>query len=149
MRRIVIGIGNEYRTDDGLGVAVVAELARRSLPDVELIISDGEPTQLLAAWDAAELAVVVDAVLCEPSAPGTVHRASAAGQLTESVASSHSLGIPEAVRLGDALGRRPARLVVYAVEAADLGFGRGLSSSVAAAVERVADAVVADLAACG
>jgi hypothetical protein len=46
-------------------------------------------------------------------------------------ASTHGLGVPDALGLAEALGRAPARLVVFAVEAADLGFGTGLSQPVA------------------
>jgi hydrogenase maturation protease len=55
------------------------------------------------------------------------------------------VGIPEAVRLADALDQAPRRLVVYAVEAADLGFGVGLSPAVAASVEHVVRAVLIEI----
>jgi hydrogenase maturation protease len=144
----VICVGNEFRRDDGVGPAVLAELERRSLPsDVALARSDGEPTQLFDAWAGLPLAVVVDAVRCEPSNPGKVHRTTLSGSLPASAASTHGLGIPEAVELAEALDRAPQRLVVYAVEAADFGFGLGLSDEVARAVPEVVRAVVAEVAA--
>ena len=144
---VVIGVGNDFRRDDGVGPAVVAEIARRPGVAVDLVVSDGEPTQLLDSWCARELAIVVDAVLCEPSHPGRVHRAAVESAIPGSASSTHGLGIPEAVRLAQVLDRAPQRLVVYAVEAADLGFGIGLSARVAAAVAAVAEAAVAELAA--
>jgi hydrogenase maturation protease len=144
-RAVVIGVGNEFRRDDGVGPVVLAELARRGLRGVALTLSDGEPTQLLDAWAGVPLAVVVDAVLCEPSTPGQVHRATLSAPLQASTSSTHGLGIPEAVRLADALDRAPLRLVVYAVEAADVGFGLGLSDDVARAVPEVVRAVIAEL----
>lgn len=147
-RAVVIGVGNEFRRDDGVGPAVLAELESRDLPpDITLALSDGEPTQLFDAWTGMALAVVVDAVLCEPSTPGTVHRTTLTGSLPASAASTHGLGIPEAVRLADALDRAPQQLVVYAVEAGDLGFGLGLSADVARAVPDVVQAILAELAA--
>lgn len=145
-RAVVIGVGNEYRRDDGVGPAVLAELTRRALPGLDLVLSDGEPTHLLDAWTGRPLAVVVDAVLCEPSAPGRLHRTVLAGDVPVTAASTHGLGIPDAVQLAQVLDRAPARLVVLAVEAADLGFGVGLSTAVAAAVPAVVDAVLAELA---
>ena len=145
-RAVVIGVGNEYRRDDGIGVAAVQELEKQSLDGVRLLIADGEPAGLLDAWTGVELAIVVDAVLCEPSTPGRIWRSTldnigpGAGK-----ASSHALGIPDAVRLGEALGRVPRELVVFAVEAADLDLGTGLSAPVAAAVPEVVRAVVAEL----
>lgn len=150
MKTVVIGVGNEYRRDDGVGPAVIARLAQLELPQVALSVSDGEPSQLIDAWEDTELTVVIDAVLCEHPEPGRVHRTSL-GALAAGVraASTHGVGIPEAVRLADALGKAPQRLVVYAVEAADLGFGIGLSPAVAASVEHVARAVATELTSTG
>jgi hydrogenase maturation protease len=142
---IVIGVGNEFRRDDGVGPAVIAELERRSLPEVLLTRSDGEPTALFDAWDGARLAVVVDAVRHEPSVPGQIHRCLLPGQFLGRAPSTHGLGIPEAVRLAAALDRVPRQLVVYAVEAADYGFGLGLSEPVARAVPEVVAAVIAEV----
>ncbi|GAA4659424.1 hydrogenase maturation protease [Amycolatopsis dongchuanensis] len=144
---MLIGVGNEYRHDDGVGPAVVAEVAARNLPGVRAVVSDGEPASLLEAWTGAALAVVVDAVLCEPATPGRLWRSTVdALPGGTGVASSHALGIPEALLLGQTLGRVPGRLVVFAVEAADLGLGVGLSPVVQATVPVVVDAVLAELA---
>jgi len=40
---VVIGVGNPYRRDDGIGRAVVTRLHRRHLPGVTLAECDGEP----------------------------------------------------------------------------------------------------------
>jgi hydrogenase maturation protease len=149
-RAVVIGVGNEYRRDDGVGPAVLAELSALDLDglgDVAFVACDGEPTQLFDAWSDVPLAVVIDAVMCTPSTPGRVHRTTLAGEIPVSAASTHGLGIPEAVRLGQALDRVPGQLVVFAVEAADIGFGVGLTDAVAAAVPSVVQAVRAELAA--
>jgi hydrogenase maturation protease len=145
--RVVIGVGNEFRRDDGVGPLVLAELEKSDLPpDVTLTLSDGEPTQLFEAWTGAAIAVVIDAVMCEPSTPGKVHRTTlTGGSLTGMAASTHGLGIPEAVQLADALDLAPLELVVYAVEAGDLGFGVGLSDPVARAVPEVVQAVLDEL----
>jgi hydrogenase maturation protease len=154
---LVIGVGNEYRRDDGIGPALVAALEERWLPGVRLIVSDGEPARLIDDWAGVPLAIVVDAVLCEPSTPGEIYRTDVplhdeAGHHHDPgldnhphSAGSHSLGIPDAVRLAQAVDRLPQQLVVYAVEAADVSFGTELSPVVAAALPRLVDAVVSDL----
>jgi hydrogenase maturation protease len=145
---VVIGVGNEYRRDDGIGPALVAALERLAPAGVRVVVSDGEPVRLIEEWAGAPLAVLVDAVVCEPSSPGTVHRTDLADPgagLGSVPASSHSLGIPDALRLAAALDRAPDRLVVYAVEAADLGFGTELSREVAAALPGLVSAVLAEL----
>ncbi len=145
-RAVVVGVGNEFRRDDGIGPVVLAALANRVGPGVTLALSDGEPTQLFDAWAGLPLAVVIDAVKCEPSTPGLVHRSALPIALGPGGSNTHGLGVPEAIRLAEVLDRAPHRLVVYAVEAADLGFGVGLSDAVAQAVPEVVDAVLAELA---
>lgn len=141
----VIGIGNPYRRDDGVGPAVVAEVERLHLPGVRIVFSDGEPAGLIDAWSEAALAIVVDAVRCEPSTPGRIHRSTVDNVPAVGQTSSHGMGIPEAVLLARALERMPGRLVVFAVEADDLDFGVGLSSAVTRAVPDVVHAIVDEL----
>ena len=146
---VVIGIGNEFRRDDGAGPAVVARLRDLAPPGVRLVITDGEPTRLLEAWTGAALAVVVDAVRAGPSRRGPgrsiVSWSTAAGR-NGRAASSHGLGLDDAVCAGHGPGpdAQPG-LIVHAIEAADLSQGTGLTPPVAAAVGAVATAVLDDL----
>jgi hydrogenase maturation protease len=144
---VVIGVGNEYRRDDGAGLAVVSSLYGRLPPGVELVLTDGEPTRLIEAWTGAALAIVVDAVRADPPSPGRVHRFELDRPLAGATrtASSHGFGLDDAIQLALALDRMPGRLIVHAIEAADLTQGTGLTPPVAAAVEEVASAVLSDL----
>lgn len=142
---VLIGVGNEYRRDDGAAGALLARIAADRPAGLDLLLSDGDPSSLLDAWDGRDLAIVVDAVLCDPSTPGRVHRTAEPAMDQRPAGGSHALGIPDAVRLGRVLGRLPRRMVVYAVEAADLGFGIGLTHPVAAALPHLERAVRADL----
>jgi hydrogenase maturation protease len=147
---VVIGVGNEFRRDDGAGPAVLGQLRTRVPPEVSLVITDGEPTRLIDAWTGVALAIVVDAVRAEPSQPGRVHRfvmdrPDPGSPGSTPAASSHGLGLDDAVRLALALDRMPGRLIVHAIEAADLTQGTGLTPEVAAAVDTVATAIIADI----
>jgi hydrogenase maturation protease len=147
---VVIGIGNEFRRDDGAGPAVIARLRGRVPAGVRLVITDGEPTRLIEAWTGAALAVVVDAVRVpgpRPPHPGRVHRFAAdrPGPAAGQAASSHGFGLDDAVALALALDQMPGRLIVHAIEAADLTQGPGLTPAVAAAVDIVARAILHDI----
>jgi hydrogenase maturation protease len=144
---VVIGVGNEFRRDDGAGPAVVGQLRDLVPPGVDLVVTDGEPTRLIEAWTGAALAVVVDAVRAQPPQPGMIHRfvVDRPGTGTERAASSHGLGLDDAISLAVALDRMPGRLIVHAIEAADLTQGTGLTPAVAAAVGVVASAVLDDI----
>jgi hydrogenase maturation protease len=143
---VVIGVGNAYRRDDGLGPFVVELLRTRAIGGVALCTSLGETTELLDLWDGAGLAIVVDAIRAEPAHPGRVHRLTVLDPPGERSRAAHGLDLGEAVELARVLGRLPARLVLYAVEAADVGYGEGLSPEVAEAATRVAGEIAAELA---
>ncbi|HUA31863.1 MAG TPA: hydrogenase maturation protease [Streptosporangiaceae bacterium] len=146
-RIVVIGVGNEFRRDDGIGPEVVSRLRERAAGGVELVISDGDPTRMIEVWTGARLVVVVDAVQTERPSPGRLHRIVIDGADLPGTrpVSSHGLGPGDAVALARALGRMPERLIVHVVEAADVGHGLGLTAAVAAAAGALTDAVLLDL----
>jgi hydrogenase maturation protease len=154
-RVVVIGVGNEFRRDDGVGPEVLSRLREHlgAGPDagaetmVQLMDSDGEPAALVEAWTGASLAVVVDAVVAEPAAPGRLHRLTVGhdAAAAASVVSSHGLGLGDAIGLAAALGRMPGRLIIHAVEAADVGHGVGLTPAVSAAAGALTAAVLRDV----
>jgi hydrogenase maturation protease len=135
----LIGVGNRFRGDDAAGL-LVAERLRVELPEIEVLELEGEPAGLIDAWDGADVAIVVDTV-SSGSPPGTIHRVDATGRdLPGDVfrASTHALGLAEAVALARALGRLPDSLVVYGLEGAAFAVGETLSPATQVAVERVA-----------
>jgi hydrogenase maturation protease len=126
----VIGVGNEWRHDDGAGL----EVARR-LGGLRLW---GEPIGLVDALDGEAEVAIVDAV-SSGVPPGTLHvfEADARPLPVELFGSSstHALGIADAIEIARSLGRLPARVRVYGIEGARFDYGRGLSPEVEAAVE--------------
>jgi len=150
-RVVVIGIGNEFRRDDGIGPRVLDALRPLIPAGVRLAVSDGEPVRLLEEWEGAELAVVIDAVRragAGDPAPGRTYRLELDQAEAERAVgvSSHGLGLGDAISLARTLDMLPSRLIVHAVEITDCGFGSGLSPAVAAAVPAVTAAVLGDLA---
>lgn len=119
---VVIGIGNEFRRDDGAWLAVIAGLRAlqpgdAGLSRVTLVVSDGEPGRLIDLWQDAGLAVAIDAVRDSRLPPGHPCRLAVDGLagLVDSAISSHGIGLGDTVELARAIGRLPARLTVLAV----------------------------------
>jgi hydrogenase maturation protease len=154
-RTVIIGVGNEFRGDDGAGPVVLARLAELVPPGVDLVASDGEPANLLAAWDDASVAIVVDAVQAGSAPPGTLHRLVIPGPAAPpgaepvpegaGMSGSHQLGLGSAIGLAQALGRLPERLILHGIQGGDFSLGAGLSKPVAGAIDGLVVAVVADL----
>lgn len=167
---VVIGVGEDFRHDDGVGPAVVAELRRLAAldalpPGTRLAACFGEPTELIELWRDARLAIVVDAAAADAGtgaepAVGEVVRWEVGGAedrrdlptgpapaptIGAGPTATHGLGPGAAITLARILDRLPARLVLFAVIGADFSPGPGLSEPVAEAVRRVAGDIAREL----
>lgn len=155
---LVVGIGNRFRRDDGVGPAVVAHLQDdpRWAGEVDLVEADGEAARLVELWDRRPLAVVVDAVFMPDRQAGSVvvlegEEATDPAVLGtwDSGVSGHAAGLREAVALGRVLERMPSRLAIVGVVAEALVDGDTMTDPVARAVPEAAGAVGELLAAVG
>jgi hydrogenase maturation protease len=144
---VVVGVGNPYRRDDGVGLVLAERIGGRAPAGVTVLTQEQEPSRLLEAWEGAGAAVVVDAV-ASGAQPGTLYRFDAtvdpvpAGVFRSS---THAFGVGDAIELSRALGSLPPRVVVHGVEGGSFEAGEGLSGAVIAALPALEAAVLADL----
>lgn len=146
----MVGVGHPDRGDDAVGP--LAALALREAwsgaptPGVEVLVWTGDPLGLLDVWAGYDRLVLIDAVVTG-AAPGTIHRlAHDAPFVTAPTASSHGLGLAEALALGRALGRLPGVVEVWGVEGVSFAAGGPMTPVVAAAGEALARRLRAALA---
>lgn len=137
---VVIGIGNSFRRDDGIGPAVAGEIARQGLPGVRALSCAAEPTAILEAWQGANLAVLIDAAV--DGRPGRVRQCTLDDVAEATPLSSHDLGLRQTFELGRALGRAPDSVIVVSVDVADTGHGEGLTAAVREALPEAVRAVL-------
>lgn len=145
---LVLGLGNPDRGDDGVGARVAAALAGRLPAGVQLRSRTGDMLSLIDDWSGFDSVVVVDAA-APMGHPGRIHRLDPerdALPASPGAASSHALGLPDALALARALGDAPGTMIVLAVEGAGFEAGAPLSDDVAAAVPVVAAAVAEEIA---
>lgn len=144
---LIIGVGNSYRGDDGVGPAVLALLREERPPGTRLLECDGDCSALLDAWHGADAVMLIDAV-SSGAPPGTVYRFDALAQALPrevSFQSTHAFGVAEALALGRTLGQLPASLIIYAVEGKAFTTGMGLSLEVELAIYEIVQQVKRDL----
>lgn len=138
---LILGLGNAFRRDDGVGIWVANHIAAASWRGVTArALNAGDTTAVLAAWEGAQTAYLVDAVRAE-AAPGTIVRLGSrqlASPNRPRFLSCHGLGLEEAIALGWALGMLPERVIIYGIVGRDFEPGQGLSPE----VERAARAVI-------
>ncbi len=138
---MVIGVGNSLRGDDGAGLAVAAAL--RGEPGIEVHAHAGEGIDLIAIWEGAGTALLIDTVR-SGAPPGTLHRFDVSdGPLPSRLRrqAGHAISLATAIELARTLGRLPAKVVVYGVEGERFETGSAPSAAVEAAIEPLVEAV--------
>ncbi|TDW15273.1 hydrogenase maturation protease [Kribbella kalugense] len=146
MTVLVAGLGNMFCSDDAFGVAVVEELARRSLPDDVEVRDFGIrgihlAYQLLEPYD---LVVLIDAVQ-RGGPPGTVYVIEAepgAEPGPEVSMDAHDLAPDAVLSLVPRLGGTVGPVVVVGCEPTGIDAGIGLSPAVQDAVGTAAQLVI-------
>ncbi|ETX05225.1 MAG: hypothetical protein ETSY2_24230 [Candidatus Entotheonella gemina] len=110
----VIGIGNDARGDDAVGLEVARRL-QHDLPEgVTIREICGEGLSLLDRWQDTDAVIVIDASY-SGAAPGSIHRLE---PLTQPIpkelylCSTHAFGVGEAIELARTLDQLPSHLVV-------------------------------------
>ena len=139
VRISVIGIGNESRGDDAVGLVVVRRLLTDLPEGVTVQEIHGEGSRLLDRWQGSEAVILIDAST-SGAAPGTIYRLEPLAQPTPIdlfPCSTHAFGVAEAIELARVLQQLPPQLVVYGIEGAQFDTGRELSADVCQAVPNV------------
>jgi len=140
-QRVIIGVGNEFRQDDGAGIAVARRLRQAFIPGAEIVESSGEGVELLQILCEWQNVAIVDAVSSGQPA-GTVHHLDAARETIPHGlwrSSSHLFGVAEAIEMARVFGRLPPTCRVYGIEGRSFQYGTALSDEVAAAIDQVVD----------
>lgn len=134
MNILFIGIGNDFRRDDGVGLVAVRGLQARfcSRPEWFFWESSGEGTALMSSWQGFDCVVMIDAVMKRGEPGRIVHLSGSENHFPSDFFkySSHAFSLAEAVEMARVLGRLPREIHVFGIEGADFGFGEGLSPAI-------------------
>lgn len=146
----MIGVGNEFRGDDAVGVRAVERL-KQALPSDVLIFSlSGEGTELMQAWAHEQRVWLIDAV-SSGAAPGTIYEIDAVNETVPAHFfhySSHAFSVAEAIELSKVMNLLPASVRLFGIEGKFFGEGVGLSPEVEAALDEVVRRVMKEVAGC-
>lgn len=143
---LIIGIGNRYRNDDGVGLVVARLVGTQVGDDCEIIAQSGEGASLIEAWQGGQRVWLIDAVAGDR--PGQIHRFDAIAQPLPSHFfrySTHAFSVAEAIELARTLNRLPAHLIVYGIEAENFQAGTTLTDTVTESANRVVTLIKAEL----
>jgi hydrogenase maturation protease len=140
---IVCGLGNPYVSDDGVGVLLVRELARRMNGErvsfTELTTAAFDVLSTIAGYNEA---VLIDVAQTANDPPGTLRRLSpGVSGLQPQHLSLHSISFQHALALGAVMGlSMPHLLTMFTIEGKDTStFHEGCTQEVLTALPAIAD----------
>jgi hydrogenase maturation protease len=150
VKTLVLGMGNTILCDDGVGIYVVQEAAKRcQRDDVDFADASVGGMRLLDLIAGYDRIVMVDAIKTADGRPGDVHRLHPGDLPTLHSGSSHDLSLIGALALGRGMGMQlPADedFVIVAVEVEEVWtFGEECTPAVTEAIPRAVGAVLAEL----
>jgi hydrogenase maturation protease len=146
---LILGLGNEYITDDGVGIHTIRELQSQLSQDcytfMELAVGGLELLDYLSGYDKA---VIVDAFVTGSNSSGTIYRLIQTLSTTPlKIRSSHQIDLPQVMGLAKELGIEfPKEIIIYGIEAEDITtFKCCCTDVVAAAIPRLVRHIQYDL----
>jgi hydrogenase maturation protease len=136
---ILIGIGNELRKDDGVGIVIVRELKKRVPNGISFYEFHDDSMDIMEQWKGYHTAYIFDATSSGVK-PGTIYRfLIPKDKLHKNIfgISTHTLNISDTIELARILNCLPKQIILYGIEGEIFEQGKGLSSTVNKAAQEV------------
>jgi hydrogenase maturation protease len=150
VKTLVLGIGNDILGDDGVGIHIAREAARRiNAADVTVEETGAAGLSLLEHIRGYDRLIIADAILTENTEVGKIHRltlkdlAKTNGSITP-----HDAALRTTLEIGNSLfpGEMPKDVIVFAVETHSVeDIGSEMTPAVRAAVPKVVKAIMAEI----
>jgi hydrogenase maturation protease len=143
MKTLVLGLGNELLSDDGLGLLAVRKLREESRNNADFVECSLSGMALLDAFIGYDRAIIIDAVKSGRNAPGTIYELNPEDLGPVFAPSPHYSGLPELLTTAAKLGLDfPGQIKIFAMEVADpYTIGGGLSEPVRTALGEIVDKI--------
>lgn len=138
---LVLGLGNELFTDEGIGVEAARRLAESELPGVEIMDGGTLGITLLPELEGRDAVLILDAVAAEGEAPGAVIVMDNADLALpfRLLFSAHQIGVSETLAAARLVGTAPSRIVAVGMVPFSLDPGFGISSEAQPIVDEMVE----------
>jgi hydrogenase maturation protease len=127
---IIIGVGNLYRSDDGIGIRLIQELQKTMLPPhVDLLDGGTDGLSLLNYMEGYKEALILDAVNMGKSTGDSIFLTEKEMKLKsfQSSLSTHGFGVAEVLTLAKTINT-PCSITVFGIQPSITTYGKILSS---------------------
>lgn len=143
----ILGLGNILLKDEGVGVWIAEEIAKRSLPEnVEIIDGGTAGLDILTSMKDVDKLIIIDALQGDEK-PGTVYRLHPEDLPvpSDSYVSVHQMNIVEGLSIAQKTGNAPQEAVIIGVEPEDIDWGLGVTSNIQQKFPEIIDIVLEEV----
>jgi hydrogenase maturation protease len=146
-RVLVLGLGNDILSDDGVGIIVLRKVRERFESEkvpVEFIETNEMGLSLLDFLEGHEHAIIIDSIITGKREPGTIQVYNKDNFDNPAVCNPHHMGLDEILELAEKVKIKvPKTFDVVAIEVKDpFSFGERLSPEVEKALPEIVTRVV-------
>ena len=143
----ILGLGNILLKDEGVGVWIAEEIAKRSLPEnVDIIDGGTAGIDILSSMKNVDKLIIIDALQGDEK-PGTVYRLHPKDLPvpSDSYLSVHQMNIVEGLNIAQKTGNAPQEAVIIGVEPEDIDWGLGVTSKIQQKFPEIIDIVLEEV----
>ena len=148
-RILILGMGNPILSDDGVGIKIVQEIARRThRKNVDVKETNAAGFSIIDEVMGYRRVIIVDAVKTKNGEPGSIYRFSPDDfKSTIHLSSPHTINFATAMTLAEKYGYElPESIEIYGIEIQDsTSFGEDCTPRVKEAANRVVDEILKEL----
>lgn len=137
-KKIIIGVGNPFRRDDGIGIAVIEQLRLQKSTAFDIYDGGTDGLALLDVVGQYSEAIIIDAVNmgADPGCVKVFVPAEALIQIKNEALSTHGFGLAEMLKFCELLNIH-TNIRIIGIQPKDIDFGEGLSDEVRAAIPTI------------
>ncbi len=134
---LVLGLGNELFTDEGVGVVASRRIEEMDLPNTEVVDGGTLGLSLLPTIEGRDVLLILDAIVDSDMPPGTVVVYDGEDLRREArlLYSAHQLGVNEVLAAADLAGVTPADVAAVGMVPKSVETGYGITTTAETALE--------------
>jgi len=140
MKGLVLGLGNDILSDDGVGLVVIRRLREifKNKESMDIVETNEMGLSLLDFIEGYDWAVIVDSIMTGSCEPGTLHFFDRETFDHPRACNPHHMGLDEILDMAEKMNLRvPNKLYVVAIEVKDpFSFGEELTPEVEEAIPK-------------
>jgi hydrogenase maturation protease len=137
MKTLILGLGNPFLGDDGVGIFIASKLGKLKLNvDIKKVCASG--FAILDEIQGYDRLILIDSIKTKDGKPGDIYKLGLES-LKESIhlCSPHGINLATAIEVGKLIGLElPEEIIICAVEVKDTSFREGCTPEVKRAIPK-------------